>query len=61
LHAEVARVLGLTRDKVYGIWVPGPGCYGRNDAGDAGIGAALLSKAVGCPVRVQGMRYEGHG
>jgi CO/xanthine dehydrogenase Mo-binding subunit len=40
---------------------PGPGSYGRNDAGDAGIDAALLSKAVGRPVRVQGMRYEGHG
>ena len=57
----VARALGLPRDKVHGIWVPGPGSYGRNDAGDAGIDAALLSKAVGWPVRVQGMRYEGHG
>jgi len=57
----VARVLGLAQDKVHGIWVPGPGSYGRNDAGDAGIDAALLSKAVGRPVRVQGMRYEGHG
>ncbi len=57
----VARVLGLPQDKVHGIWVPGPGSYGRNDAGDAGIDAALLSKAVGRPVRVQGMRYEGHG
>jgi nicotinate dehydrogenase subunit B len=42
-------------------WVPGPGSYRRNDAGDAGIDAALLSKAVGRSVRVQGMRYEGHG
>jgi hypothetical protein len=51
----------LPLDKVHGIRVPGPGSYGRNDAGDAGIDAALLSKAVGRPVRVQGMRYEGHG
>jgi nicotinate dehydrogenase subunit B len=58
---RVARALGLPRDKVHGIWVPGPGSYGRNDAGDAGIDAALLSKPVGRPVRVQGMRYEGHG
>src|SRR5467141_255798 len=57
----VARGLGLPQEKVHGIWVPGPGSYGRNDAGDAGIDAALLSKAVGRPVRVQGMRYEGHG
>jgi nicotinate dehydrogenase subunit B len=54
-------VLRLPPDKVHGIWVPGPGSYGRNDAGDAAIDAALLSKAVGRPVRVQGMRYEGHG
>jgi nicotinate dehydrogenase subunit B len=57
----VAHALGLAQDKVHGIWVPGPGSYGRNDAGDAGIDAALLSKAVGRPVRVQGKRYEGHG
>jgi hypothetical protein len=38
------RVLGLPQDKVHGIWVPGPGSYGRNDAGDAGIDAAVLSK-----------------
>jgi nicotinate dehydrogenase subunit B len=54
----VAGALGLPPDKVHGIWVPGPGSYGRNDAG---IDAALLSKAVGRPVRVQGMRWEGHG
>ena len=56
----VARMLSLSQAKVHGIWVPGPGSYGRNDAGDAGIDAALLSKGGG-PVRVQGMRYEGHG
>src|SRR5882724_11120430 len=57
----VARALGLSQDKVHGVWVPGPGSYGRNDAGDAAIDAAVLAKAVGRPVRVQGMRYEGHG
>jgi nicotinate dehydrogenase subunit B len=57
----VAHALGLPPDKVHGISVPGPGSYGRNDAGDTGIETALLSKEVGHPVRVQGMRYEGHG
>jgi nicotinate dehydrogenase subunit B len=57
----VAGGLGLPQDTVHGIWVPGLGSYGRNDAGDAGIDAALMSKAVGHPVRVQGMGYEGHG
>jgi CO/xanthine dehydrogenase Mo-binding subunit len=39
----------------------GPGSYGRNDAGDSTMDATVLSKAVGKPVRVQGMRHEGHG
>ena len=57
----VAKLVGLPTDKVRAIWVPGPGSYGRNDAGDAAMDAALLSKEIGKPVRVQGMRYEGHG
>ena len=57
----VSKLLELPIDKVRGIWVPGPGSYGRNDAGDAAMDAALLSRAVGKPVRVQGMRHEGHG
>ena len=56
----VARILGLPQDNVRGIWVIGPGSYGRNDAGDGAMDAALLSQAVGRPVRVQGMRFEGH-
>jgi nicotinate dehydrogenase subunit B len=57
----VAAQLGRPLDAVRAIWVPGPGSYGRNDAGDAAHDAAFLSKAVGRPVRVQGMRHEGHG
>ncbi len=56
----VAKLLNLPKDKVHAIWYPGPGSYGRNDAGDAVMDAAILSKAVGRPVRVQGMRFEGH-
>ena len=55
----VARLLGLPPDKVHGIWMVGPGSYGRNDAGDAALDAALLSKLTGRPVRVQGMRHNG--
>jgi nicotinate dehydrogenase subunit B len=55
----VAKMLGLPPEKVHGIWVVGPGSYGRNDAGDAAIDAALLSKLTGKPVRVQGMRRDG--
>jgi nicotinate dehydrogenase subunit B len=57
----VAATLGMPPDKVRAIWVPGPGCYGRNDAGDAAIDAAILAKAVGRPVRLQYMRDQGTG
>jgi len=55
----VAKLLGLPPEKVRGIWVMGPGSYGHNDAGDAALDAALLSKLTGKPVRVQGMRRDG--
>ncbi len=55
----VAKLLGLPQEKVHGIWVMGPGSYGRNDAGDAALDAAYLSKVTGRPVRVQGMRADG--
>jgi CO/xanthine dehydrogenase Mo-binding subunit len=55
----VARLLGLPPDKVHVIWVYGPGSYGRNDAGDAALDAAMLSKLTERPVRVQGMRNDG--
>ena len=55
----VASLLGLPPEKVQGIWMIGPWSYGRNDAGDAALDAALLSKLTGKPVRVQGMRRDG--
>ena len=45
---------------VRSIWKPGPGSYGRSDAGDGAMDAVLLSEAVGAPVRVQWMRHEAH-
>ena len=55
----VAALLGLPPQRVHGIWLRGPGSYGRNDGGDAALDAAYLSRAVGKPVRVQGSRAEG--
>src|SRR5712691_8946359 len=49
------------RRKCAPIWVPGPGSYGRNDAGDAAMDAALLAKSVGKPVRLQYMRDQATG
>jgi nicotinate dehydrogenase subunit B len=57
----VAAILGVPADSVNGISMQSAGAYGRNDAGDACIDAAVLSKAVGKPVRVQYMRHEGTG
>ncbi len=55
----VAALLKMPQEKVQALWVTGAGCYGRNDAGDAAIDAALLSKLAGAPVRVQGNRADG--
>jgi CO/xanthine dehydrogenase Mo-binding subunit len=55
----VAELLGLPREKVRAIWMFGTGSYGRNEQGDATADAAVLSKHLGRPVRVQYMRHEG--
>ena len=57
----VAKLLGLPVASVHVIWTRGPGSYGRNDAGDATMDAAFLSRATGRPVRVQYMRDTGTG
>jgi nicotinate dehydrogenase subunit B len=57
----IAAILELSPDQVRTIWVTGPGSYGRNDAGDAAMDAAVLARAVGRPVRVQYMREQGTG
>jgi nicotinate dehydrogenase subunit B len=57
----VARILGLKPEQVRAIWVRGAGSYGRNDAGDAAMDAAVMSQALAAPVRVQYMRAEGTG
>jgi len=57
----LAKLLKRPVEQVHVIGTVGPGSYGRNDAGDAAMDAALLSEATGRPVRVQGMRHDGHG
>jgi nicotinate dehydrogenase subunit B len=60
-QATCARILGLERDRVRVIYLDGAGSYGPNGADDAAAEAALLSKTVGRPVRVQWSRQEEHG
>jgi nicotinate dehydrogenase subunit B len=55
----VAKLVGLPVEKVRAIWMFGTGSYGRNDQGDAGADAAVLSKELGRPVRVQYTRQQG--
>jgi len=61
VRAGLAAILQTPEDNVHVIWTPGPGSYGRNDADDAAMDAAVLAKAVGRPVRVQYMRNQGTG
>ena len=53
-----ARFLGLPQDKVRLIYLDGAGCYGMNGHEDAAADAAILSRAVGRPVRVQWSRED---
>jgi CO/xanthine dehydrogenase Mo-binding subunit len=57
----VAAMLGFKPEQVRGIWVTGPGSYGRNDAGDCAADCAVIAKAVGKPVRLQYTRAQGTG
>ena len=57
----LASILEVPVDKVHVKWVTGPGSYGRNDADDAAMDAAVMAKALKAPVRVQYMRDQGTG
>src|SRR5215469_10525057 len=56
-----ARFLGLSEQAVRLIYLDGAGCYGMNGHEDAAADAAILSRAVGRPVRVQWSRQDEHG
>jgi CO/xanthine dehydrogenase Mo-binding subunit len=56
-----ARFLGLPEEAVRLVYVEGSGCYGMNGHEDAAADAAILSRAVGHPVRVQWSREDEHG
>src|SRR5215831_5988510 len=60
-HETCAKMLGLPQSAVRVIYLDGSGCYGMNGHDDAAADAALISRAVGRPVRVQWMREDEHG
>lgn len=60
LRADLARLLALDEARITITRMEAAGCYGRNCADDVGADAALLSRAVGRPVRVQLTRAQEH-
>jgi len=60
LRIDLAKLCGLGEDRIEIVRMEAAGCYGRNCADDVGADAALLSRAVGRPVRVQLSREQEH-
>jgi nicotinate dehydrogenase subunit B len=61
LRKEVAATLQMDAEDIHIQYLDGSGCYGRNGHEDATCDAALISKLVGKPVRVQWSREDEHG
>ncbi|MGH8822461.1 MAG: xanthine dehydrogenase family protein molybdopterin-binding subunit, partial [Rhodoferax sp.] len=60
LRADLSQLVGLPEIAIEVIRMEASGCYGRNCADDVAADAALLSRAVGLPVRVQLSREQEH-
>ena len=58
LRSTAATILGLSPANVHVMFARGAGCYGINGADTVSYDAALLSQAVGRPVRVQLSRQD---
>jgi len=58
LRADLSRLMGMEDLRIDVIRMEAAGCYGRNCADDVAADAALLSRAVGAPVRVQLTREQ---
>ncbi len=58
LRADLAQLTGLADVQINVVRMEAAGCYGRNCADDVAADAALLSRAVGSPVRVQLTREQ---
>ena len=61
LRVELGRLLDQDEGTIEVIRMEAAGCYGRNCADDVGADAALVSRAIGEPVRVQLTREQEHG
>ncbi len=61
LRPLLAQVIGMTEPQVRVQFYDSSGCFGHNCQYDSAQAAAIMSKAVGAPVRVQFMRWDEHG
>lgn len=61
LRKQLANMLSMKAENVRCTYIEGSGCYGRNGHEDAAADAALLTKELGKPVRVQWSRADEHG
>ncbi|TPW25822.1 molybdopterin cofactor-binding domain-containing protein [Pararhizobium mangrovi] len=61
MQRDLALLFDMPEDAVTVERMEAAGCYGRNCADDVTADAALLSQAVGRPVRVQLTREQEHG
>lgn len=60
LRDDLSRLLQVPDTAIDVVRMEAAGCYGRNCADDVAADAALLSRAVGQPVRVQLTREQEH-
>ncbi len=60
MRKDLALLLDMPEDSITVERLEAAGCYGRNCADDVTADAALLSRAVGKPVRVQLTREQEH-
>ena len=60
-RGKIAVVLGMPVDRVGIQYYEGSGTYGHSCYDDVAQAAAIMSQAVGKPVRVQFMRWDEHG
>jgi nicotinate dehydrogenase subunit B len=60
LRADLSKLIDRPEADIEVVRLEAAGCYGRNCADDVTADALLLSRAVGCPVRVQLTREQEH-
>jgi len=55
---SLAIVLNIPKENIHSIFVEGAGCYGLNGADSVAYDAAVVSQAIGRPVRLQYSRKD---